>query len=159
MPKVNSKRLLIALIVGIVVLNIIGPVQGMLEYWFNAYSGLPESVVVEKNIGTWMAGMILLSITFEVVLPMLIYVFLVEKYFLKSSLVIGMSFGLVAFLVGAFPQYIMIPLLIKVSITFSFVRSACSLFNLVLIGGIIGGIYKPLELMKKEEAEENVSPI
>jgi hypothetical protein len=161
MPKINTKRLLIALVVGIVIINIIRPVQSVFEYWFNAYTGLPDEAIVEKNIGIWMALMILSSIIFEVVIPMLIYVYVIEKFLYKSSLVKGLIFSLVVFFVGALPQTIMLPLFIKVSINYTLLRAFIALFNLVLIGGIIGGIYKPIEQEKQQgsKIEEDQSPI
>jgi hypothetical protein len=160
MPKYNSKRLLIALIVGIVVLNLLAPVEGLLEFWFNAFSGLPNEVVVEKNIGLWMMMNVLVLIIFVVVIPMIVYVFLVEKIFHKSSLVYGLVFGLVIFFCGALSELIILPLLIKVTINFIIIRSFITLFNLVLVGGIIGGIYKPVEEKKElPETREDQSAI
>jgi hypothetical protein len=160
MPKYNSKRLLVALIVGIVVLNLITPVEGLLEYWFNAYSGLPNEVVVEKNIGIWMMLNVMVLVVFIVVIPMLVYVFLVEKFFHKSSLVLGLIFGLVIFICGALPELVLLPLLIKVNLNFTFVRAFITLFNLVLVSGIIGGIYKPVEEKKElPETKEDQSAI
>jgi hypothetical protein len=161
MPKFNSKRLLIALIVGIVVLNILLPVQGLTEYWLNVNVDMPNEVVVEKNIGIWMMLRSLVAIIFEVMLPMLIYAFIIEKMIQKSTLVLGLVFGLVIFFAGSLPQYFTLPLLIKVSFNFSFIRAFWSLFNLVLIGGIIGGIYRPVgqEKIQSPQTLEDQSSI
>lgn len=159
MNKFNSKRLLIALIVGIVVLNIISPVQEMFDYWLNAYSGLPYEMIVPKSIGIWMVQMFVFLILFQVAIPMVVYVFLSEIAVKKSNIFIGVLFGLCCFVVGALPQLMFFPLLINVSVNFVLVRSLWSLINLVLVGGVIGGIYKPVSRKEKVKIEEDGSAI
>jgi len=159
MKKFNTKRLMIALIVGIVVLNIISPVQEMFDFWFNAYSGLPDEMVVAKSIGFWTVQMFLFLVVFQVIFPMLIYVILSEIAVKKSNIFIGVIFGVCCFFVGSLPQLIYFPLLINVSINFVLVRGFWSLINLVIVGGIIGGIYKPVVLKEKSRIEEEGSAI
>ena len=159
MKKFNSKRLLIALIVGIVVLNIISPVQEMFDFWFNAYAGLPYELVVQKTIGLWFVQMFIFIVLFQVVIPMFVYVFLVEIAINKSNIFIGVLFGLCCFIVGSLPQLMFFPLLINVSVNFVIVRGVWSLINLVIIGGVIGGIYKPLVQKTKSLIEEEGSAI
>jgi len=159
MNKFNSKRLLIALIVGIVVLNIISPVQEMFDYWFNAYSGIPAEMVVPKSVGAWFVQMFIFIVLFQVVIPMFVYVFLAEIAIKKSNIFIGVIFGLCCFFVGSLPQLMFFPLLINVSVNFVIVRGLWSLFDLVLIGGVIGGIYKPVAQKQKAVIEEEASAI
>jgi hypothetical protein len=159
MNKFNSKRLLIALIVGIVVLNIISPVQEMFDYWFNAYTGLPGELVVQKSIGIWFVQMFVFIVLFQVVIPMFVYVFIAEVAMKKSNIFIGVIFGLCCFIVGSLPQLMFFPLLINVSINFVIVRGIWSLINLVLVGGVIGGIYKPIVQKQKSIIEEEGSAI
>jgi hypothetical protein len=159
MNKFNSKRLIIALIVGIVVLNIISPVQEMFDFWFNAFGGLPYELVVQKSIGMWMVKMLVFIVVFQVVIPMFVYVILSEIAIKKSNIFIGVIFGLCCFVVGALPQLMFFPLLINVSINFVIVRGIWTLINLVIIGGVIGGIYKPVVQKTKSLIEEEGSAI
>lgn len=157
--KFNLKRLLIALIVGIVVLNILSPVQEMFDYWFNAYIGIPNEMIVQKSIGLWLIQMFINLVIFQVFIPMIIYVILSEIAIKKSNIFIGVIFALCCFLVGSLPQLIYFPLLIKVPINFVFTRGVWSLINLVMVGGIIGGIYKPVVKEEKTKIQEEESAI
>lgn len=157
--KFNSKRLLIALIVGIVVLNILSPVQEMFDYWFNAYTGVPNEMVVQKSIGIWLVQMFIYIVIFQVVIPMLIYVVLSEIAIKKSNITIGVIFGFCCFIVGSLPQLIFFPLLIHIPIIFVFVRGLWSFINLIMVGGIIGGIYKPVVKEEKTKLAEEESAI
>jgi len=158
--KINTKRLVIALIVGTVVINIISPVQEMFDYWFNAFKGLPDEVIVTKSFGSWLLQIIIFLVVFQVIIPMLVYVFLAEIAIKKSNIFIGVIFGVCCFLVGSLPQLMTFPLLVNVSNNFVLIRAAWSLITLVLIGGVIGGIYKPVILTKeKSRIEEEESAI
>ena len=144
MNKFNLKRLLIALVFGIVVLNIASPLQEMSDSWFEAYIGVPTEMVVQKTIGLRSVQLFLTVVIFHVMIPMCFYVFLSEIAIQKSNILIGVIFGVTCFFVGSLPQIIILPLLIHVPINFVAIRSFWALINLVLVGGIVGGIYKPV---------------
>lgn len=148
--KINTKRLVIALIVGTVVINIISPVQEMFDYWFNAFKGLPDEVIVTKSFGSWLLQIIIFLVVSQVIIPMLVYVFLAEIAIKKSNIFIGVIFGMCCFLVGSLPQLMTFPLLVNVSNNSVLIRAIWSLITLVLVGGIIGGIYKPVVMTKEK---------
>jgi len=154
MSKFNLKRLLIALVVGIVVLNIASPFEEMSDIWFGAYDGVPEEMVIQKSIGIWVVQVFLSVVIFQVVIPMCFYVFLSEIAIQKSNILIGVIFGVTCFFVGSLSQLIAFSLSIHVPINFIAVRSFWSLINLVFVGGIIGGIYKPVTKKKPVDQEE-----
>jgi hypothetical protein len=154
MNKFNLKRLLIALVVGIVVLNIVSPFQEMSDSWFDAYVGVPSEMVVQKSIGLWVVQVFLNVVVFQVLIPMCFYVFLSEIAIQKSNILIGVIFGVTCFFVGSLSQLVMLPLLIHMPINFVAIRSFWALINLVLAGGIIGGIYKPVAKKKPVPSNE-----
>ena len=154
MNKFNLKRLLIALVVGIVVLNIASPFQEMSDFWFGVYVGMPDNMIVNKSIGMWVVQLFLGVVIFQVVIPMCFYVFLSEIAIRRSNILIGVIFGVTCFFVGSLSLLMILPLLIHVPISFIAVRGFWSLINLVLVGGIIGGIYKPLAKKPTIDNEE-----
>jgi len=158
MNKFNVKRLLTALIVGIVILNIASPFQGMSDFWFDAYVGVPSDVIVEKSIGIWVVKMFLSVVFFQVVIPMCFYVLLSEIAIQRSNILIGVIFGVTCFFVGALSLLMLLPLFVHLPINFLAVRGFWSLINLVLAGGIVGGIYKPIA-KRPATHQENMSPI
>ena len=159
MNKFNLKRLLIALVVGIVVLNIASPFEVMSDRWFDAYSGIPKEMVIEPSIGLWVVQVFLGVVIFQVLIPMCLYVFLSEIAIQKSNILIGVIFGVTCFFVGSLSQLIDLSLSIHVPINFIAVRSFWSLINLVLTGGIIGGIYKPVTKKKSTVDHEDKGAI
>jgi hypothetical protein len=88
---------------------------------------------------------------------MCFYVFLSEIAIQKSNILIGVIFGITCFFVGSLSQLIILPLLIHVPINFIAIRGFWSLINLVLVGGIIGGIYKPVTKRPSIDNEERAA--
>ena len=138
----NWMRFVIAFIVALILVNVLGFMQGVLEQSLHVFGSIPDDFIVEQN-KPWLIQMIITAIVLEIFFPMLVYVFLAEKLFKKSNIFLGVSFGFLVFLLGALAPHVFTPMLLKVGPSYFWVHAAGNCANLCATGAVIGAIYKP----------------
>jgi hypothetical protein len=135
-------RFIIAFIVAFILINILGFVQGLLEQSLLVFGEIPTGYIVEQSM-PWLYQMVAAAVLLEILFPMLIYVLLVEKWFKKSNVFLGVSFGFMVFLLGGLAPHLFTPMLLKVAPSYFWVHAAGHCANLCVTGAVVGVIYRP----------------
>jgi hypothetical protein len=136
----NIGMLLVSLLVGIIVLNILGFIQGLSEKHFSVYKSIPEKLLVKQGTPSWLIRMIISAILLEVMIPTVIYSFFV-LYLGHSGMVTGILFWGCAWIAGSLPMIVFEPMLIKVTKRFVVHNAVWSFGKYIVIGAIVGWIY------------------
>jgi hypothetical protein len=135
--------LALALAVGSIVLNILGPLRGTSEKRMGVYEGMLPGLQVEvtpENLRTWLAQMTIAAVLFEVIVPGVIYAVLAEELG-RSGILFGMMFWGGAWLIGSLPPLVFEPMLIHVPRRFVVHNLVWSLLVYLIIGAVVGLIY------------------
>ena len=86
--------LILALVVGAVVLNILGPLRGVSEKKMGVYERMLPGMQVEvtsENLRAWLIRMTMVAVLLEVIVPGVIYAMLAEELE-RSGVLLGMLF-------------------------------------------------------------------
>ncbi|MCP4229541.1 MAG: hypothetical protein GY771_05275 [bacterium] len=137
----NWIRFIIAFIVALVLVNVLGFAQGILEQSLQTFGSIPTRFIVEQDT-PWLVQMIITAVVLEILFPMLVYVLLVEKWFKESNIFLGVSFGFFVFLLGGLAPYLFTPMLLEVAPSYFWVHAAGHCANLCVTGAVIGVIYR-----------------
>jgi hypothetical protein len=135
--------LLLALLAGAVVLMIVGPVRGLSEKRFGAYAGMMKGLQIQPSgaeVRPWLMRMMGAAILLEVIVPGVLYAVFAEELG-RSNPLLGMIFFGGAWVIGALPQFVFEPMLIRVPRRFVIHNIVASLIIYLLIGFTIGLIY------------------
>lgn len=135
--------LVLALVIGSVVLNILGPLRGLSEKRLGIYKDMLPGLQVEVTAETmrgWLARMTVAAVVLEVIVPGVIYALLAEELE-RSGALLGMLFWGGAWLVGSLPPLVFEPMLIHVPRRFVVHNIVWSLLIYLAIGAVVGGIY------------------
>lgn len=135
--------LVLALVVGAVVLNVLGPLRGISEKRLGVYNGMLPGLQVEvtsENLRAWLAQMTVSAVLLEVVVPGVIYAALAEELG-RSGIQLGMMFWGGAWVIGALPALVFEPMLIHVPRRFVVHNIVWSLLVYLVIGAVVGLIY------------------
>jgi len=138
----NWIRFTIAFVVALILVNVLGFMQGLLEQSLHVFGDIPDAFIIEQD-KPWLIQMVITAVVLEILFPMLVYILLVEKWFKKSNIFLGVSFGFLVFLLGSLAPHLFTPMLIKVALSYFWVHAAGHCANLCVTGAVIGGIYRP----------------
>lgn len=135
--------LVLALAVAAVVLNVLGPLRGVSEKRMRVFDGFPPEMVVEVTPETmrgWLLRMAVAAVLLEVLLPGVLYAIFAEEIG-RSGVLVGMLFWGGAWIVGALPQFVFEPMMIRVPPRYVLHNVGWSLAIYAAIGAVVGAIY------------------
>ncbi|NDJ79290.1 MAG: hypothetical protein GYB65_23815 [Chloroflexi bacterium] len=135
--------LVLALVAGVVVLNILGPLRGMSEKRMGVYDDMLPGMAVEvtpDNMRAWLVRMTVAAVVLEVLVPGVIYALLAEELG-RSGILAGILFWGGAWLVGSVPPMVFEPMQLHVPRRFVLHNMVWSLLIYVIIGAVGGAIY------------------
>ncbi len=135
--------LILALALGTIVLNVLGPLRGISEKRFGVYADMLPGLPVEvapQDLRAWLARMTLAAVLLEVLVPGVIYAVLAEEL-ARSGILLGMAFWGGAWLIGTLPVHAFEPMLIHVPRRFVVHNIVWSLLTYLAIGAVVGLVY------------------